>query len=63
MSNTADVTSAYRRLIAAYLSSVLMLLILSSPFTTSIEEKERCYSFILSRTPHETHLKMSIKHI
>jgi hypothetical protein len=22
-------------------------------FTTSMEERERCYSFILSRTPHE----------
>jgi hypothetical protein len=22
-------------------------------FTTSMEEKERCYYFILSRTPHE----------
>jgi hypothetical protein len=31
-----------------------VLLILKSPFTTSIEERERCYSFVLSRTPHET---------
>jgi hypothetical protein len=23
------------------------------PFTTSMEEKERCYSFVLSRAPHE----------
>jgi hypothetical protein len=28
------------------------LLILKSPFTTSMEERERCYSFVLSRTPH-----------
>jgi hypothetical protein len=31
-----------------------MLLLLYSPFTTSIEEREKCYSIILSRTPHET---------
>jgi hypothetical protein len=24
------------------------------PFTTSMEERERCYSFVLSRTLHET---------
>jgi hypothetical protein len=36
------------------LSQVGMLLILWSHFTTSMEEKERCYFFILSRTPHET---------
>jgi hypothetical protein len=24
------------------------------PFTTSIEKRERCYSFVLSLTPHET---------
>jgi hypothetical protein len=24
------------------------------PFTSSMEERERCYSFILSRTPHKT---------
>jgi hypothetical protein len=28
----------------------------SLPFTTSLEEKERCYFIILSRTPHETRL-------
>jgi hypothetical protein len=42
--------------IAVLLQSIsgVVLLILQSPFTTSMEERERCYSFILSRTPHET---------
>jgi hypothetical protein len=31
-----------------------VLLILQSLFTTAIEERENCYSFILYRTPHET---------
>jgi hypothetical protein len=30
------------------------LLILQSPFTTSIEETQRCYSFVLFQTPYET---------
>jgi hypothetical protein len=29
-----------------------MLLILWSPLTTSMEEREMCYSFVLSWTPH-----------
>jgi hypothetical protein len=36
------------------LSQVGMLFTLKSLFTTSMEERERCYSFVLSRTPHET---------
>jgi hypothetical protein len=28
--------------------------LVTHPFTTSMEEREKCYSFILSRTPHET---------
>jgi hypothetical protein len=39
----------------------LILLILYSPFTTSMAERERCCSFILSRTPHETRHKYSVK--
>jgi hypothetical protein len=27
--------------------------IFRSPFATSVEERERCYSFVLSRTPHK----------
>jgi hypothetical protein len=34
-----------------------MMLILWSPFTASMGERERCYSFILSRTPHERTFK------
>jgi hypothetical protein len=34
------------------LSQVYVLLILLSPLTTFMGERERCYSFILSRTPH-----------
>jgi hypothetical protein len=26
----------------------------NNPLTTSMEERERCYSFVLSRTPYET---------
>jgi hypothetical protein len=40
MSNTADVVNAINPLVA---------------FTTSMEERERCYFFILSQTPHETY--------
>jgi hypothetical protein len=36
------------------LPQVYVLSILLSPSTTSMDERERCYSFILSRTPHET---------
>jgi hypothetical protein len=40
--------------IAVLLQSISgVLLILQSPFTTSMEERERCYSFVLSLTPHE----------
>jgi hypothetical protein len=31
-----------------------VLIILESPFTKSMEERDRFYSFILSRTLHET---------
>jgi hypothetical protein len=34
--------------------SNLSLSQVSVPFKTPVEERERCYSFILSRTPHET---------
>jgi hypothetical protein len=37
-----------------------MLLILYPPFLTSMEERERCYSFILSRTPHEKNYNQRI---
>jgi hypothetical protein len=30
-----------------------VLLTLYSPITTSMEERERCYSFVLSQTSHE----------
>jgi hypothetical protein len=42
------------------LSQVGMLLILWLPFTTSMEERDRCYSFVLSRTPHETGQKVNV---
>jgi hypothetical protein len=35
------------------LSQVWVLLVLKSTFTTSLEDKERFYSILLSRTPHE----------
>jgi hypothetical protein len=31
-----------------------MLLILYSPITTSMEERQRCYFFVPSRRPHKT---------
>jgi hypothetical protein len=52
----------YNYLLLSYcsLSQVLVLLILYSPFTTSMEERKRCYYFILSRTPHETYWNVII---
>jgi hypothetical protein len=52
MRNTVDVTS--RKPITVQSQSIQCVLILESPFTTSIAERERCYSYVLSRTPHET---------
>jgi hypothetical protein len=58
MRNTADVTGG--KPIAVLLQSIsgVSAINLYSPFTTSMEERERCYSFILSRTPHETMLSI-----
>jgi hypothetical protein len=39
------------------LYKMLVLLILKSPLTTSMEERERWYSSILARTPHEMSLR------
>jgi hypothetical protein len=50
MKNTADVTGG--KPIAVLL---LLLLNLKSRFATSIEERDKCYYFILSRIPHETY--------
>jgi hypothetical protein len=53
MRNTADVTGG--KPIAVLLQSISDVSAINpSPFTTSMEERERCYSFILYRTPHET---------
>jgi hypothetical protein len=57
MSNTADVTGGSLSSSDRSLSQAQMLFILKSPFTTSMEERERCNSIILSRTPHETRPK------
>jgi hypothetical protein len=37
------------------------ILLESTPFMTSMEERERCYSFILSRTTHEPITKYQSK--
>jgi hypothetical protein len=53
MSNTAQVTSG--KPIAVWSQSILgvnAINTLGATFTISMEERERCYSFILSRTPH-----------
>jgi hypothetical protein len=54
MKNTADVIDG--KPIAVLLQSISSVSAINplSPFTTSMEERERCYSFILSLTPHET---------
>jgi hypothetical protein len=54
MKNTADVTGG--KPVAVLLQSIsgVSAINLYSPFTTFMEERERCYSFVLSRTPHET---------
>jgi hypothetical protein len=54
MRNTADVTGG--KPIAVLLQSISGVSVINPlvAFTTSMEERERCYSFILSRTPHET---------
>jgi hypothetical protein len=51
MRNTADVTGG--KPIAVWWQSIWGVSAIN-PFTTSMEKRERCYSFILSRTPHET---------
>jgi hypothetical protein len=54
MRNTADVIGGKPiAVLLQFVSDVNAINPLVS-FTTSMEEKERCYSFILSRTPHET---------
>jgi hypothetical protein len=54
MSNTADVTGG--KPIAVQPQSVLCVSAVNPlvAFYDIMEERERCYSFILSRTPHET---------
>jgi hypothetical protein len=54
MSNTADVTGD--KPLAVLLQSISVVSAINPlvAFTTSMEERDRCYSFILSRTPHET---------
>jgi hypothetical protein len=54
MKNTVDVKVVSPSPSDCILSQVGMFLILKSTFTTSMEERERCYSFVLSRTPHNT---------
>jgi hypothetical protein len=39
-----------------------MLFIISSPFTTSVEERERCYSFFLFWIPHERKKSLQPRH-
>jgi hypothetical protein len=54
MRNTADVTGG--KPIAVLLQSISGVNAINPlvALTTSMEEKEMCYSFILSWTPHET---------
>jgi hypothetical protein len=56
MINTADVTGG--KPITVLLQSISGVSAINPlvAFTTSTEERERCYSFILSRTPHENEL-------
>jgi hypothetical protein len=53
MRNTADVTGG--KTIAVLLQSISGVSAINPlvAFTTSMKERERCYSFILSRTPHK----------
>jgi hypothetical protein len=51
MKNTADVTAG--KPITVWSQSISDVSAIN-PFTTLIEERERCYSFILFLTPHET---------
>jgi hypothetical protein len=53
--NTADVTCGKPIAVSSQSISGGALLIFKSPFTTSMEERERYYSFVLSQTPHETY--------
>jgi hypothetical protein len=54
MRNTTDVTGG--KPVAVLLQSISGVRAINHlvAFTTSMEERERCYSFILSRTPHVT---------
>jgi hypothetical protein len=59
--NTADVTGGKP---SAVWSQSISGVSVNNPFTTSMEQRERCYSFILCLTPHENRLMMIfiIKH-
>jgi hypothetical protein len=63
MSNTVDVTGG--KPIAVLLQSISGVSAIN-PFVAfcAMEERERCYSFILSRTPHETvYLEMAFSQV
>jgi hypothetical protein len=61
MRNTADVTGGNP--IAVLLQSISGVSAINPlvAFTTSMKEREMCYSFILSRTPHETLTKNNVQ--
>jgi hypothetical protein len=56
MRNTADLIGG--KPIAVFLQSISGVSAINPlvAFTTSMEERERCYSFILSQSPHETEM-------
>jgi hypothetical protein len=62
MRNTADVTGdkpiAVRSQSISGVSAINLLVAVS----TAMEERERCYYFILSMTPHETIINIVIYH-
>jgi hypothetical protein len=56
MRNTANVTGGKPIAVSSQSISGVSADNLESPFTTSMEERERCYSIILSWAPHETNI-------
>jgi hypothetical protein len=58
MSNTANGTGG--KPIAVLLQSISGLSTINPLVVVSMEEREMCYCFILSRTPHETNINKTL---
>jgi hypothetical protein len=60
MRNTADVTGGKPIVVFSQTISDVSAVNPLVAFTTFMEERERCYYFALSRTPHETICNLGI---